>query len=218
MLLDGALQLIRDSGPEALTTRKLADAVGTSTMAVYTEFGSLPGLVSAVVDAGFSKLAAMLAQVSVTDDPVADLWSVVQAYRSAAHEEPALYGVMFGTTALGGYRRQGSELLQGLHTFRVNVEFVTRAIEAERFRHVEAWPAAVMIWQWLHGVVSSELAGFDVAIRGFAPAYDSDIVARRSFIAIVVGLGDRPDRAHASIDDPVAKAKRRPAGARRSGR
>jgi AcrR family transcriptional regulator len=51
-LLDAAVDLLDENGPDALQTRKVAGAAGTSTMAVYTHFGGMQPLIDAVAEEG----------------------------------------------------------------------------------------------------------------------------------------------------------------------
>src|SRR5258708_30684304 len=55
-MLDAAGALLHLEGPQALTTRRLADAVGTSTQAIYTLFGGKEGIVRAMYREGFDRL------------------------------------------------------------------------------------------------------------------------------------------------------------------
>ena len=55
-LLEAALRLLEERGPGALRIRDLAEAVGKSTMGVYTHFGSKQGLLEQLYLHGFSRL------------------------------------------------------------------------------------------------------------------------------------------------------------------
>src|SRR2546423_3555500 len=94
-LIDTAARLIATEGPAALTLRRIADEAGTSTMAIYTHFGGMPELRRAVRREGFARLAASLARVDETEDPVADLAMLGAAYYETALSNPDLYRVMF---------------------------------------------------------------------------------------------------------------------------
>lgn len=80
---------------ESISLRKLVDGTGLSTMAVYTYFDGMPGLLGAVRQEGFSRLAAGLARLSSSDDPVADLAAAGAAYAASARRSPELYALMF---------------------------------------------------------------------------------------------------------------------------
>ena len=79
-LLDEAARLLAERGSAALTARRLADGVGSSTMAIYTHFGDMDGLRRAVRLEGFRRLAAHLDSVQQTHDPVADQAALGWAY------------------------------------------------------------------------------------------------------------------------------------------
>ena len=59
-LLHAAVGLLDEHGPDALQTRKVASAAGTSTMAVYTHFGGMRGLIAEVAEEGFRQFDAAL--------------------------------------------------------------------------------------------------------------------------------------------------------------
>src|SRR5687767_15127295 len=97
-LLEVALRLLEEAGPEALQARKLTAEVGTSTQAVYTLFGGMPGLFEAIVADGFARFTQHVARVPETDDPVTDFFTKGWAYCDWALEHPQLYRLMFGLT------------------------------------------------------------------------------------------------------------------------
>ncbi|HET6795126.1 MAG TPA: helix-turn-helix domain-containing protein, partial [Acidimicrobiales bacterium] len=80
-LIEAAARLVAEEGPSALSTRRLAAEVGTSTMAVYTWFGGMPQLLRALLREGFRRFGDRLRSVEPTDDPVADLGRLGIAYR-----------------------------------------------------------------------------------------------------------------------------------------
>jgi AcrR family transcriptional regulator len=55
-LVDATLQLLREEIPSELTVRRIATAAGTTTMALYTGFGSRDGLLDVVYARGFEQL------------------------------------------------------------------------------------------------------------------------------------------------------------------
>jgi len=188
-----ALALLEAEGPEAVSTRRVATAFGASTMVVYSEFGSLGGLVSSVVDEGFRMLADALRAAEETGDPVADLARAGAAYREFARLHPHLYRVIYAVSPLAGHQRSGAELLQGADAFEAFHGIVRRVFAAGRAAHGAPYDAAVQMWMALHGVVLLDLAGYLEAM----PAVTAD-----PFVGllrtVMVGLGDQADRAAAS--------------------
>ena len=87
------------AGREPVSARVLAERTGTSTTAVYTHFGGMPGLWRAVRQEGFTRLAGGLAAVPRTADPVHDLAALGATYVAFACGHPFLYRAMFDAAA-----------------------------------------------------------------------------------------------------------------------
>jgi AcrR family transcriptional regulator len=97
--LDAAELLVQREGVEALTVRRLADEVGTSTRAIYSLFGSKAGLIDVLGARAFAWLAQALDAGEPSDDPVADLVEAgASAFRRLVIEHPALFRVGFKGT------------------------------------------------------------------------------------------------------------------------
>ncbi|MDG4796073.1 TetR/AcrR family transcriptional regulator [Micromonospora sp. WMMD1082] len=199
-LVEVAARLLAEQGPRALSARALARETGTSTMAVYTYFGGMPGLVRAVIREGFAQLAARLATVDPSDDPVADGFRLAIAYRRSAQLSPHLYAVMFGGSSIAGFELSEEDRGIGLYTLRVARDTVPRCIAAGRFRPAEPWSLARHMWCQLHGLVSLERAGY---INADQPA---DGEFRQYLRDFAVGAGDTVERAQASVTSAFGAA------------
>jgi AcrR family transcriptional regulator len=86
--VEAAARLLAHEGPHALTTRRLAAEVGTSTMAVYSRFGSMDEVRRAVRREGFARLVADLDAAPASDDPVADLVATDASYLANGLSNP----------------------------------------------------------------------------------------------------------------------------------
>lgn len=150
-LVDAAARLLGE-GPRAMTTRRLAEVVGSSTMAVYTHFQGMGELRHAVKKEGFDRLAAHLDAVNVTDDPVADVAASGGAYFFNALANPHLYRFMFMEPPSDDDEDVGEA------TFETLVAGVERAIQAGRFAKADAYSLATQLWSMTHGIVTLHLA------------------------------------------------------------
>jgi AcrR family transcriptional regulator len=192
-LLEGAARLLAEEGPSALTLRRVATEADTSTMAVYTHFGSMPDLADAVVAEGFARLAALLAEVPRTDDAITDLAGLGRAYLVNARQNPHLYAVMFGTAALGRYRPQtADERERGRYTFDEMVRTAGRAVEQGRLRPAEPLAIASQLWTAMHGYVMLDVGGY------FGEGGVERVLVPM-LVSLLSGLGADPDAALASI-------------------
>jgi len=184
-LIEAAARLIATEGEAGLTLRRVADEVGTSTMAIYTHFGGMPELRRAVRREGFARLAQHLAQVGESDDPVADLAMLGRAYYENAMTNRHLYRAMFMEQPLDGDASARTE------TFDVLVGGMQRCIASGRFASADPSALARQFWALGHGVVSLQLAqllsaeeafsSLGVATLNLFRAFgDDDAAARRS--------------------------------------
>jgi AcrR family transcriptional regulator len=162
-LLDTAARLLSEEGPAALTTRRLAREVGTSTMAVYTHFGSLAQLVRGVIHEGFRRLADRLRALPETDDPVADLAAMCRESLRYARAEPHLFAVMFGGTTLAGFELGEEDLRIGGYALRIPRDLVARCMAAGRFRDGDPMMVTRHLWCQMHGLIQLERAGYFAA-------------------------------------------------------
>lgn len=95
-LLDAADSLLAEGGPDAVSVRKVAEAVGVSTRAVYSVFGSKAGLLAGLAARGYGILDEGLRALEVTDDSAADLVAVgLRGFRSFAIDKPHLFRLTF---------------------------------------------------------------------------------------------------------------------------
>ena len=192
-LVEVAARLLTEQGPQSLSARALARETGTSTMAVYTYFGSMSGLVREVIREGFARLADRLTTVHPSDDPVADGFRLAIAYRQSAHLSPHLYAVMFGGSSIAGFQLSDEDRRIGLYTLQVARDTVPRCIEAGRFRPADPWFIARHMWCQLHGLVSLELAGY------LTSDHSANVDFRQYLRDFAVGAGDALERAQASL-------------------
>jgi AcrR family transcriptional regulator len=174
---------------EVVTLRALVESVGTSTMAVYTHFGGMPGLWRAVRQEGFTRLSARLALVQDTPDPVRDLMAVGAAYVANALANPFLYRAMFDAAA-------DLEIPEAADAgLRTLVACAERGRQAGRFAD-SSDPAAVATQQWVagHGLVM-------LVLTGVLPESVVGPLATSTACALFVAAGDDPDRCRRSVQD-----------------
>jgi AcrR family transcriptional regulator len=206
-MLHAAVGLLDDHGPDALQTRKVAGAAGTSTMAVYTHFGGMRGLIAAVAEEGLRQFDAALT-VPQTADPVADLFVTGAAYRRYAIKRPHMYRLMFGSTSAHGINapartvltRSVAEIERDYPSFAHVVRGVHRCMLAGRITvgasddDASVVATAAQFWASIHGFVMLELAGYygddGSAVAPVLSAMTSNLL---------VALGDSPEHVSQSL-------------------
>jgi AcrR family transcriptional regulator len=186
-LIEAAARLIATEGPAALTLRRVADAVGTSTMAIYTHFGGMPELRRAVRREGFARLAARGAQIGESDDPVADLAMLGLAYNENAISNPHLYRVMFMEQPL-----EEADADAMTETSDMLAAAVQRCIASGRFAPADARELARQFWAVGHGALTIQMAHLLAPEEAFRTAVGA-------VFHLFCAWGDDPDAARRSL-------------------
>lgn len=191
-LVEAGTRLIAAHGSGALTARRLAREVGTSTMAVYTHVGGMDELRRAIREDGYARLGAIWVGVAPTRDPVADLTAAAAGYAAFALSNANLYRAMF-------FEVPGTEG----HTPPVAVAgqgagVVERCMEAGRFDAGDPQAAMWQLWAGIHGVVAGALAGM-------VETAEIEDRMRALVVTLYVGFGDERVAAERS----AARALRR---------
>ncbi|MBM7774525.1 AcrR family transcriptional regulator [Actinokineospora baliensis] len=192
-LVEITARLLAENGPRALSARRIAAEAGTSTMAVYTHFGGMRGLIREIVHEGFSRLQDHLRQIATTDDPVVDMAALGRAYRHNAVANPHLYAIMFGAASHAGFSLSRQDRQHGRYTLANVVACAGRCIAVGRFREGDAELVAHQMWIATHGLVTLELGGYLVE------PHDADRCFEAQLVALMVSAGDGVDTAAASV-------------------
>jgi AcrR family transcriptional regulator len=193
-LVETAARLIAEEGSPGLSLRRVAAEVGTSTMAIYTHFGGMTELRQAVRREGFARLAAHMAQVATTADPVADLGLLGWRYYLNATTNPHLYRAMF----MEHVERRDEDI--GIDTFQTLVHSVNRCIRAGRFRKADPFDLAMQLWSSSHGIVALQLAGLATPDQAVATSVAINL-------NLLIAFGDDPDAAAKSMKTTRRRAR-----------
>lgn len=185
-LLEAAARILAAEGPEALTLRRVAGEIGTSTMAVYTWYGSKAGLLRAVFVEAFTRFRDRLQAELQGDDPLADLLRMGAGYRANALDNPNLYAVMFGR-APGGWEPEPEDLELAMGTFVLLEEAVARCTEAGALVG-DPREVALQISAAAHGAVALELNRAPEDLGGGGRTYWA------LMRTLLLGLGASPER------------------------
>lgn len=186
-LLDAAERIAESEGVAAVSVRRLADEVSTTTRAVYSLFGSKEGLIVALGVRGFELLRANLASQRLTSNAVADMAIAGLAFRAFATQHPALFRISVlrdvpDPILVRQFATAGNETFATL-TGRVQV-FVDRA----GLTHLDVYEAAVQYHALCEGLAGVELRGVLVESDQFERIW-RDTLAR-----LVAGFLQPPPR------------------------
>jgi AcrR family transcriptional regulator len=199
-LIDAGVRLLERDGPQALKARTVAAEVGVSTMAVYTHFGGMAGLVDAIAEQAFARFADTLTQTPHTEDPVADFLAMGGAYRRFALANPQHYQLIFGSPSprerpdVDVSTKASVDRSNRSVSFDALLDAVRRMIDAGRIRDGDVAAMAGRLWSLIHGAVMLELAGF-FGHEG----HGLTLILGPLTVDVLVGMGDDRDSATESL-------------------
>ena len=184
-LLEAAERIVEADGVDALTVRRVADAVGTTTRAVYSVYGSKDGLVVALGSRAFDLLRRQVEALPTTPDPAADLVEAgVSVFRRFAVEHPALFRIgvqraLPEPELAAGFRTANRRALHALEARVGRLEAANLLGERSVLDAVRAFHALC------EGLAAMEL-------RSLLPAGDEERVWREALSALVRGFASAP--------------------------
>lgn len=201
-LIAATIQLVSTEGLPSVTVRRVSQMCDASTMAVYSNFHGMAGLIRAAGSEGFAQLSARMDEFGETDDPLSDLLVLGFVFRDEAQRRPGLFQLMFGSglPKTDMRVRRGNVLTPGSSSdfehygenFNRVVKVAQRAQEAGLINTSNPRATAAEFWMGLYGFTQLEMAGH-FGDRGVAD------VLMPSLTHILIGMGAPADRISEAI-------------------
>lgn len=146
-------------GADAVTMRRVAQAVGITPMALYRHFADRDGLLNALADAGFSELAARLDGTPWPSDLEQRLAKIVDVNLDFALEKPRLFELMFLQRRAGARQFPQDFRAHRSPTARYVVEALEEGMKQGILRQDDVWEIAFESGAMLQGLVMLYVGG-----------------------------------------------------------
>lgn len=154
-LIEAGLEILRESGLAGLTLRGAAARAGVSHAAPAHHFDGLPGLMQALAAQGWAQFSDIMRQdrAAAPTTPRGQLLGICNGYLRFAHQEPALFALIFNTD------------IAILHSPEVEAESrIAYAILQEAcapFAPISPSEGSteLMVWSLVHGLACLQSAG-----------------------------------------------------------
>ena len=199
-LLEAALEIITEHGPQKLTIREVARKACVSHTAPYRHFANKDDLIVAVVKQGFELMTqTMLDKKNAAEpDPISQFAASGTAYVDFALQHPAYYRVMYSGDLLTS---TGQHTLQhtSAETFAELVSDVRTCQELGIIRTGNPTLQALSLLCTIHGFVTMVIDNRVGSLLG--DDYRVDEIRDVILAAIFQGIGVDPTTSHPS--DPL---------------
>jgi AcrR family transcriptional regulator len=154
-----ARRLLDREGAEAVTMRRVAEAVGITPMAVYRHYPDRAGLLNALANEGFEELARRLATKRFFVDIERRLTKMADIYLEHALENPRLFELMFLKPREGARRYPRDFKLGNSPTANLLAEVIREGMESGYLRKDDTWEMVFEIGALSHGLILLYLGG-----------------------------------------------------------
>ncbi|MFN4312880.1 MAG: TetR/AcrR family transcriptional regulator [Chitinophagaceae bacterium] len=153
-ILEKAWDLVQTEGWDALSIRKIADAIEYSVPVIYDHFANKEAILSEIATEGFRKLSKQVAAAKKKQKtPVDQLKAMADAYWNFALKNPDYYRLMFGVGM--PCCKCGMEDQDGFE-FHVT-EAITQQAARSKYKFTNVCLKYHTYWSILHGLVSIKI-------------------------------------------------------------
>ena len=178
-----ALHILEREGPEAVSMRKVAQAVGITAMAIYHHFPNRAALLQTITDREFQALVAAFDASLLRGTPETRLLRLMDNYIDYAMEHPRIFDYVFSQSRTGARRFPDDFYARRSPTLNRVADTVDEAMRQGLLRKDDVWEVALEFWAHAHGYITLYRAGrFSLAEAQFRRLY------RRSLRRLLDGL------------------------------
>jgi len=154
-----ALQILEADGPDAVSMRRVADAVGITPMAIYHHFVSREALLNSITDHEFSKFLAYIEAVPTSGSAELRIIRAMLAYVDYAFDRPRIFDYVFAQPRPNARRYPDDFRARRSPTLNPIADSVEAAMKAGYLRKDDLWEVALQLWAHTHGYVALYRAG-----------------------------------------------------------
>ena len=152
-ILDATEALLLAEGEERFSIRRLVERCGYTAPTLYHHFGDKEGLIDALLDERFERLARQMRRVPRGDDPVGYLRAMALAFVRFSLRNPTHHRLLFAPRA-----QQHAPPRSALEVQELLEQAWTRLWEEGRLRSSDAAAAGQALFCLLYGLTSRRIA------------------------------------------------------------
>ena len=154
-----ARKLLDKEGAEAVTMRRVAQAVGITPMAIYRHYPDRAALLNALADTGFQELAESLKAKRFTGDLETRLAKMADLYLDHAMENPRLFELMFLAKREGARQYPSDFKDRQSPTATLMADVIVEAMRQGELKEDDYWEITFEIGALSHGLIMLYLGG-----------------------------------------------------------
>jgi AcrR family transcriptional regulator len=182
-IAEAALLILETKGPEAVSMRRVAEAVGITPMAIYHHFPNREALLNSITDREFGKFVGYIQRRTVPGSHERRLISAMEAYIDYAFNRPRIFDYVFSQARPAARRYPEDFRERRSPTLNPIADQVTEAMGAGWMKKDDIWEVTLELWAVTHGYVALYRAGrFSLGEKEFRA------LVRRALGRVIHGL------------------------------
>jgi AcrR family transcriptional regulator len=182
-IAEEALKILEREGEDAVSMRRVAQAVGITPMAIYHHFPKREALLNFVVDSEFDKFLGYMQARPLRGSAESRLLASMDAYISYAFERPRIFDYVFSQPRPNARRYPDDFRARRSPTLNPIADLVAQAMESGYLKRDDVWEIALELWAHAHGYVTLYRGG-----RFHLSEAEFRALVRRSLRRLIHGL------------------------------
>lgn len=154
-----ALEILEAEGPEAVSMRRVASAVGITPMAIYHHFSNREALLNYITDREFAKLLQHIQRQPLRGTTEAKLIGGMHFYIDYALARPRVFDYVFSRPRAGARQFPKDFRARRSPTLNPVADAIAAAMKQGHLKKDDHWEVAFALWAHVHGYVMLYRAG-----------------------------------------------------------
>jgi len=182
-IAEEALKILEEEGEDAVSMRRVAQAVGITPMAIYHHFPNREALLNFITDREFAKFLGYIQARPMRGSMESWLLNYMDAYIEYAFDRPRIFDYVFSQPRPNARRYPDDFRARRSPTLTPLADAVAHAMDIGYLKRDDIWEVAMEIWAHNHGYVTLYRAG-----RFHLPQDEFRVLVRRSLRRMLHGL------------------------------
>jgi AcrR family transcriptional regulator len=163
-----ALAILEKEGPEAVSMRRVAQAVGVTPMAIYHHFSNREALLNSIADHEFGKLLSHIQAHPLKGTLEHRVAAVMEGYVDYAFAQPRVFDYVFSRVRPDARRFPQDFRARRSPTLNPIADMLAGEMKKGLLKKDDVWEVAFALWAHVHGYIMLYRGGrIDLSEEGF---------------------------------------------------
>jgi AcrR family transcriptional regulator len=163
-----ALAILEKKGPEAVSMRRVAQAVGITPMAIYHHFPNRESLLNTITDREFAKLLSHIQAHPLNGTLENRIAAAMEGYVDYAFTQPRVFDYVFSRVRPDARKFPQDFRARRSPTLNPIADMLAGEMQKGLLKKDDVWEVAFALWAHVHGYIMLYRGGrIDLSEKGF---------------------------------------------------